>query len=132
MGEFMRSLKARKFVADSRFRELVREAAKLGLGVYVPHLHTAQGETALLPTGWVALEQDGVVSFVSADSPHLVDATPVAWRWEPSCARSEDSDERATPMTNGRVVVTALCCTKRRPPSPGKVPPRPPVPKEPR
>jgi len=63
-------------------KNLIKELAKFGLGVTVPHMHQEDSPFTFdpLPSGMVQIENEQVVSFVP--STEATDhALPVSWRW---------------------------------------------------
>jgi hypothetical protein len=78
--------RANEAVRNPEVQAMVRELAKYGLGVFLPHIHTPQG-FAPLPSDTVQVEADLKVSFVKNDNPMLVGASPVAWVWDAAGAR---------------------------------------------
>lgn len=67
-------------ISNADVQAIVQELAKYGLGVCVPHMHNDEDGFAPLPSDIVAVEENLVVSFKPRES--LLDAIPVAWRWD--------------------------------------------------
>ena len=67
-------------IDSQRLLEIAKELAGYGLGISVPHMHSASGRMVSLPSGQVALEQQLHISFVDA-SKTPESAVPVGWRW---------------------------------------------------
>jgi hypothetical protein len=60
---------------------MMERLAQYGLGVCVPHMHTATDAMASLPEGTVQYEENLGVSFRREDDPAVLAAQPVSWFW---------------------------------------------------
>lgn len=56
--------------------------AQHGLGVCLPHMHSATRDFDELPTGMVQVERNQRVTFEAADTLAAAEFIPVAWRYE--------------------------------------------------
>lgn len=65
---------------SQRINEIAKELAQYGLGICKPHLHAEDGTLTPAKSGFISLEQNMHVRFVSVDQvPSNVIA--VGWRW---------------------------------------------------
>jgi hypothetical protein len=62
--------------------EMAKRLAKYGLGIFMPHMHTAEEDFADLPEDKVQLETSGSVRFMSRGELKNVVSVPVGWRWQ--------------------------------------------------
>lgn len=56
--------------------------AKHGLGICMPHAHSAERDFDVLPVGMVQVERNQIVTFETADTAQAMTRIPVAWRYE--------------------------------------------------
>lgn len=78
--------KAAEAVNKPEVQSIIKELSKHGLGVFIPHAHTADGFVPL-PNDTVQLESNLSVSFVKQDDSRLDTASAVGWVWDASKAR---------------------------------------------
>lgn len=76
--------RAQQAVQEPEVIEMARRLAEYGLGITMPHMHTADEDFADLPDDVMQVECAGVVTFepkaVALTNP---DAVVVGWRWSP-------------------------------------------------
>jgi hypothetical protein len=74
---------AQKSVALPEVQEMIRKLSAYNLGVFMPHIHDAEGFFHAAPEGVIAVEDELTVSF--ANEEDLVskqeNMIPVAWVW---------------------------------------------------
>ena len=73
--------RAQQNVQSAEVQLLLKELAKHGLAVTVPHKHLKSGRSVELPAGYVQLEQNCKVTFVK-ESEVPAKAYPVSWRFD--------------------------------------------------
>lgn len=76
--EIRRGLEA---IESEEVQQIIKRLSRYGLAVALPHSHGTNGNFLPLPDNQVAFESSLRVSFVQKDSPVLVSAIPVMWRW---------------------------------------------------
>lgn len=68
-------------------QEMIRRLGEYGLGVCVPHRHTATMDFDDLPDDLVQVEENCQVSWVPRDQlKSMRQMTPVAWKWQSGAA----------------------------------------------
>lgn len=76
--------RAQRAVLEPDVIEMARRLASYGLGITMPHMHTATEDFADLPNDMIQVERAGAVTFepkrAAQDDPGMV---AVGWRWEP-------------------------------------------------
>jgi len=68
-------------INEPEVQDILKQLAKYGLGIMVPHIHVDEGSGfAPLPRGMIQVESDLQVSFRNSDelNDHGI---PVGWRW---------------------------------------------------
>lgn len=69
----------RAILEEPEVQEMARRLARWGLGIAMPHMHTAREDFCDLPVEMVQVERAGVVSFVPRQQAEGM--IPVGWRW---------------------------------------------------
>lgn len=74
--------RAQRAVLEPEVIELARRLAAYGLGITMPHMHTATEDFADLPDDMIQVERAGIVTFEPRSSAQNdPDAVAVGWRW---------------------------------------------------
>ena len=76
--------RAQQAVLKPEVIEMARRLAEYGLGITMPHMHTAEEDFADLPDDLIQVERAGIVTFESkATALADPDKVVVGWRWSP-------------------------------------------------
>lgn len=74
--------RAQRAVLEPEVIEMARRLAAYGLGITMPHMHTATEDFADLPDDVIQVERAGVVTFEPRSSAQNdPDRVTVGWRW---------------------------------------------------
>lgn len=68
-------------MTEPEIQKIAERLAHFGLGIALPHMHTAAEDFADLPPDMVQVEQAGVVSFIQRTEAYSLGLIPVGWRW---------------------------------------------------
>ncbi len=71
----------RAILEEAEIQEIAKKLAQWGLGIAMPHMHTAKEDFAGLPDDIVQVETAGVVSFRPRKEAEAAGLIPVGWRW---------------------------------------------------